>query len=1105
MSEVHADTAAEATNGIEQTEKVDAATQKLASYLEGARQHIDEETRVFFESLLSEFWEPYQKKWATAKQVHNDAILKFTDILDPESPLTWKQTVDYRRTVHLRIFLKVPAALTPSPYAQIDSLFKRYLNRLKRITSSCPEVLEVPENPAVFSNHPSDTLPVSIRKWIRRRRQGLRFFGHTSRNIFRRITFRKPIELRKKTQVIPLRHLVGYHISTRVPEQIVPFLNTIHALITNHLAVFEKAQTEWLHSLLENEHRLYSPRNVLNANDTWLTEESDTLTTGINGQDVGLAVRKLEDALHFNAAKWEEALTSCRERILATFDALNYDTRRGGTFLLSLSERPVSEYFTIKAIDEVWREWHEEVFQRVQLCNETLKLHGSLLSSNQNQIKNIHTLSIAPILSSYTALNTHIEATQIKASELCARAKESGDLKMLETELHALQAQLVNQFRVVLEDVNAIVRSGEALEQTVDSSRMELTYYVDRLARVYHVHSPLTAAPPVGRIPSSRYSILLQNLVRKSLSATSRTGSLSASALELKKAVFKTWGDTQEVQNIIEFNLTAAVDELNDTPDENDSEQELEEANTEQSEKNALTNAEKLIDEALTRSREKLSELKSHLETPWQTFIKECFKATNSNWKTIQQDLRYQDQIHNWFENARILIGRFFSNTTHAISDFRILAGNQFRKFVKKTRATSKKLIEKGQVAVGVVEQSEEEWLQTLKRVSNLSSLHESLPLIYQKLFSPNPLHEQDLLEGRQKDLDFIANHFEKWKKGQVGPLVLSMIEGSGRTSLTNVLHHSVFNEAMVHRVGLEKRVTSTENWANQVAYALGIKDQTGPAMPLEALESVLISRTKSNKPDVILIDQFEHLLLCTPGGDKILERILIFMSRTDHAIYWVANVNKHAWHYLEKTIHPSFGFITAYSARMIGRSGIEEILLKRHHRSGLALRFEPEIASRSLLRFYRPRDEKNKQRDLQRAFFDRLYRLSGENIRLAILYWLRAVRFNQENDVLHVKAIEPINFAFLDTLDQIRAFTLKSFMVHGTLTLKEHMELYKKKKTESIFILESLLNLSIIDPVGQKGVGQQQIHIIEDVPYRLHSLIRHPVTEYLTREHIIY
>ena len=1105
MSEVQADTTADLTNGIDKPEKVDPATQKLEGYLEKTSQLIEEESQAFFESLFSEFWEPYEKKWAEATQTHEESVLKFTDILDPESPLTWKQTVNYRRTVHLQIFVKIPDILSPSPYDQIESLFKKYLNRLKRIISSCPEVLEVPENPALFSNHPSDTFPVSIRKWIRRRRQGLRILGHISRNIFRRITFRKPVKLRKRTQLIPLRHLIEYHISTRLPEQIIPLLNTLHTTIINHLATFEKAQTEWLHSLLANEHRLYSANNVLDANEMWLPLANNALTTGVNGQNVGLSVRKLEDALHFSAEKWEEELALCRERVLTAFDDLNYDTRRGGTILLSLHERPVSEYFTVKALDEVWREWHEEVFQRAQLSNETLRFHNSLLSSNENQIKNIYTLSIAPILSSYTALNSHIESTQSKASALCARARENDDLNTLATELSALQSHLVNQFRVVLEDVNALVRSGEALEQTVDSSRSELAYYVDRLARVYHVHSPLAVAPPVGRIPSSRYSILLQSLVRKSLNTTARIGSLRASVSELKKAVFKTWGDTQEVQNIIEFNLTAAIDELNDTPDENAVEQEQEEINTENSSKNPLANAEKLIDEALTRSREKLTELKSHLESPWQTFIGECFKATNGNWKTIQEDLRYQDQIHTWLENAQIVIVRSFSNATHAISDFGILAGNRLRKLVQRIRSTSKKLIKKGQFAVGVVEQSEEEWLQTLKLVSNLSSLHESLPLIYQKLFSPNPLNEKDLLEGRQKDLDFIADHFEKWKKGQVGPLVLSMVEGSGRTSLMNVLNLSVFQEANVHRISLEKRVTNTESWTNQVAYALGIKDKTGPAMPLEALESVLISRTKSRRPDVILIDQFEHLLLCTPGGDKVLERILIFMSRTDHAIYWVANVNEHAWHYLEKTIHPSFGFITAYSARLIGRSGIEEILLKRHHRSGLALQFESEIAARSLQRFYRPRDEKSKQRDLQRAFFDRLYRLSGENIRLAILYWLRAVRFNQENDVLHVKAIEPINFAFLDSLDQIRAFTLKSFMVHGTLTLKEHMSLYKKKKNESTFILESLLNLSIIDPVGQKVAGQQQIHIIDDVPYRLHSLIRHPVTEYLTREHIIY
>ena len=1102
MSEVQT---ADVSHGVVSPSSSDPRTQELERHLEKARSLIQDETHAFFEALYREFWEPYGAKWAEAAQKHEEAVLKFTDILDPESPLTWQQTVDYRRVVHLQIFLKLPGKLTPSPYSQIENHFRKYINRLRAVTSKCPEVLEVPINPTLFSSHPSDTLPISLRKWIRRRRQGLRLLGHGSRNVFRRITFRKPLELSKKTQLIPLRHLIEYHISTRLPEQLAPFLHTLHSAITTHLAPFEKAQTEWLHILLESEHRLYTANNVFDTDDLWQPDSKTKLPKGIHGRSVGLAVRKLEDTLPFKVELWESELAKSKERIEAAFDSLQYDTRRGGTILLNLHDRPVSDFNARSSIDEAWRQWHEQVFQRIQLCNEILKFHDRMLSINQNQIKNIYALSIAPILDSYTTLHQQIEVTQEKAGDFCAQAREDGDLEALEKAVNTLSQELVNQFRLILENVNALVRSGEALEQTGNTSWLELNYYVDQLAPVYHVHSPLAVPPQVRHIPSSRYAIRAQELVHKSLKVTTRTDSLQTTALALKKAVFKTWGDTQEVQNIIEFNLAAAIDELNGTAEASEPEIDKEDKSEEESAQNALSNAEKLIDEALSRSREKLNELQSHLELPWSTFIAECFKVTNGNWKTIQEDLRFEDQIHTWLENARILTVRSSTNAILAVSAFSLLVWKRTNSLAKKTKTTYQRLLRKGQSAVGVVEQSEEEWLQTLKRVSNLSSLHESLPLIYQKLFSPNPLNEQDLLEGRQKDLDFIISHFEKWIRGQVGPLVLSMVEGSGRTSLMNVLHLSVFRKAHVHRITLDKRIKTLEVWADLVACALGIKEKGGPAMPLDALESVLIDRKKSTTPDVVLIDQFEHLLLCTPGGDEILERILIFMSRTDHAICWVANVNKDAWHFLEKTIHPSFGFITAYSARLIGRNGLEEILLKRHNRSGLALQFEPEIEGTSPMRFFRPRDEKSKQRYLQRVFFNKLHALSGENIRLAILLWLRAVRFDKENDLMRVRAIKPINFAFLNTLDQIRAFTLKSFMVHGTLTLQEHMDLFKKDRTESTFILESLLNLSIIEPVGQKGSAQQQIHIMDNVPYKLHSLIRYPVTDYLSREHIIY
>ena len=990
----------------------------------------------------------------------------------------------------------------PSVFSRLEDYIQNYFRQLHSIESELSILIQIPENPDLFTPHPSDTTGTRFRKWVRRNRQRMRTFAHGFNNVLRRITFRTPKPPKKRTQNIPFRHLASYHLTVRIPESIHKPLQAFHRELTEQLARFEHAQTLWLHTLLETDHKYYAPGHVLDTPILWPEDPSSNQALFIDVPDrtaVITQIKQLGIVLGFESLDWTTFAESFKDSVQRSFEMMLYDTQRGGTLLLSVAERQIHDSTPESGLNGHWRLWHEEVLHRVHMNNELLKFRDRLLSSNQGLIRNIHQICLSPVIQSYTSLHEHISETQIEVKAYCEAAKKTEDLEQLGRDLSTVRAALMNDFKTVLENVHVLVKTGQALEETGESGWRELSQYVEKIDNTISVHNPLPTSPALEKIQVGRYDVLLGELIYKAVSE-SRASRLSASSTVLRKAIFEAWGDLQEVQNIVDFNLTAAVSELTERDTLSVKE---DEENTDEPALlvNPLTDAEKLISEALNRSKENLLELQSELKSPWAGFVQDCFKHTNRYWKTIQEDLRSQDQIHTWLENAWIFSSRAVSRFISNLENIGIQAGRQLGKLAKAVQRLFSRLVKKGQSAVGVIEQNEEEWLQTLHRVSNINSLHGNLPLIYQRLFSPNPLAEIDLIEGRQKDFDFITRHFNRWLNGQVGPLVLSMVEGSGRTSLMNVLERSTFKEANIRRVVFNKRIVDTAAWADRIAKALNM----APVNSLEDLESQLISRTRSQTPDVIILDQLEHLLLCTPGGDEVIERILIFMSRTDHVIYWIANINKHAWYYLENTIHPSFGFITSYSASTISRQAMEDLILKRHNRSGLTLRFDPSIRASSFRQIPRRRDYKSKQRDSRRIFFDRLYRHSGENIRLAILYWLQSVKYDQNEDTLHVHNIHPINFAFLDTLDLKRAFTLKTFMIHGTLTLEEHMRLFNMSQTESTFILESLLNLHIIEQTGNKADPSYQIHILPDASYRLHSLIRHPVSEYLSREHIIH
>lgn len=1104
MSDVHTELPESVSESTQASPEADPATQLLQQQLELLYARIEAESDTFFERFHDELWQGFTVAWEAASKTHKELAIHFPSTESAGPLLEWKQVVQYRRDVHRFIFLKIISSLMPSVFGKVESLLQHYFRQLRVVEPDLPILIQIPENPDLFTPHPSDSTRARFRKWVRRRRQKSRAFAHGFNNVLRRVTFRKPKDPPKRTQNIPFKHLASYHLSVRIPESIQPALQQFHRAFTEQLARFEHAQTSWLHTLLEAEHKLYSADNVLDGKMLWQATElakpaaflDQSDTQGVNSQS-----QHLDYSLLLETGHWETFKSQMKESIHACFEMLLYDTQRGGTILLNAAERPIPDSMHGSGLDEHWRPWHEEVLSRTQMNNELLKFRDRLLSSNQGLIRNIYNICLAPVLQSYSALQESISNAREEVLELCQEAKKTNDLHTLGHALSTVKKGLMNEFKSVLENVQVLVKTGKALEEPGQEGWDELNRYVESISQYISVHNPLPASPSREKIQAGRYEVRLGELIQKSLSE-SRTVRLTGSSASLRKAIFKAWGDLQEVQNIVDFNLTAAITELAqpETIAEDDNDEDEKEGETITS-ADPLSDAEKLISEALTRSNENLSELLSELQSPWKSFIQDCFKQTNRYWRTIHEDLRSQDQIHTWFENAFIFSSRAISSSFSNLEQAGTKAVTGITGAAKSVQSQFSKLIQKGQSAVGVIEQSEEEWLYTLNRVSNFNSLHHSLPLIYQRLFSPNPLADADLIEGRKKDLDFISKHYDHWLKGQMGPLVLSMVEGSGRTSLMNVLHQSTFNQAEVHRIVFNKRIQDTTTWAERIAAVLNIS----PAKSIEHLESQLVARSRSKTPDIIILDQFEHLLLCTPGGDDVLERILIFMSRTDHLIYWVANINKHAWHFLENTIHPSFGFITSYTATTISRPDMENIILKRHYRSGLTLRFDSSIRSSTFRQLTQPRDDKSRQRDLRRIFFDRLYKHSGENIRLAILYWLQSVRYDKNEDTLHVHNIHPINFAFLDTLDLKRAFTLKTLMIHGTLTLDEHMRLFNMNQTESTFILESLLNLRIIEQTGKKGEANQQVHILPDASYRLHSLIRHPVSEYLSREHIIY
>jgi hypothetical protein len=395
----------------------------------------------------------------------------------------------------------------------------------------------------------------------------------------------------------------------------------------------------------------------------------------------------------------------------------------------------------------------------------------------------------------------------------------------------------------------------------------------------------------------------------------------------------------------------------------------------------------------------------------------------------------------------------------------------------------------------------------------------EALPLVYRKLFAFEPVAETALLEGRTRDVARVRLHLRRWKDGQeASALVIAMPLGSGRTSLLNAVEdHLDGDDAHVARIAFERRVHTESELAQRLAEALGVSEsllgEHDAAPTLAALERALEATPKASRSGgggparVVLIDDFEHLILRARGGSALVERFLVFLSRTDDLALWVVAASDAAWGFLEQTARAATGLVVVHRPEAVDRATLEEIVLGRHRRSGLPLVFDqpddlPTFAKQRIRRASTPAEE---QAALREDYLERLFRASGQNIMLALLYWLRSADFKSEAGTLHVRPLQPLSFRFLSGFDRNRAFTLKAFLDHKTLTLEDHDRIFRMARAESTFLLEALLNQRLIVPHTAPRSAAAPKRVDDGVAYRIRPLILHPVTGYLRGQHIVY
>ena len=359
----------------------------------------------------------------------------------------------------------------------------------------------------------------------------------------------------------------------------------------------------------------------------------------------------------------------------------------------------------------------------------------------------------------------------------------------------------------------------------------------------------------------------------------------------------------------------------------------------------------------------------------------------------------------------------------------------------------------------------------------------EKMPYVYQRLFRLEPLQDERFFDGRNTELGKIKNTFETWKNTPFFATALIGETGSGRTTLLHFARERIFRSGPVVTLQLDKTVADTRELYTLLAETF---EQTSP----ESWEELEKEITTLDKPVVCIVENAHKLFLRTVNGFDALERFLLFISKTQHKVFWVLTFGLYSWNYLHKAIGLGSHFQYTLTLQEMPATDIESIILKRHRVSGYQLQFEgkPEVLeSRKYKKLATPEEQ---QRYLKQIYFEQLNRQSQGNITVALLVWLLSIRQVKEEKLI-IAPVTELDVSFLQQLPDNSVFTLVALLQHHMLTEAEHADIFRFGLQASSILLNNLLNGGLLTKT--------------DNGYKIHDLMYRSVVRNLKINNIIY
>jgi hypothetical protein len=929
-------------------------------------------------------------------------------------------------------------------------------------------------------------------------------FGRRTRKALARLI--SPARRADRSRTAPLRAVALHHLYSRVTPIASRFASEAAWDWARWVARLERACSAWAADALPVLTRVPDVEPFPGPAEPGEAEDGEAGGAGDAprvGDDAWFRLSSAAEAFHAELTALSQDLPAerVREQAIEQMERaameLNSDVRVVGSFVWSPPD-PASDPPELRQLERTARAleaWDHQAAQRLAMYRAYLEL---LLGSTA-VLERLAARTREVVLEPLGGLRAIGDALDELADEARSRVADAATQDLL-SDLRRAADEVIAGAVASLPEPGAV--SGElerAAGETIDALQSIVRQAPDTL--VLH---RLDDHMPTATRPEDTRTVPFLERARQSLDAM-RVERIRRTTLELVPAVASARAAVMELPDVIQFAFQAASSELDG-----------ESAKASASTSASLTNAGhdtgdpgeragRLAVEALERSAGVLRDVPEGLEVAIVSAGRRIDTEMATGAGGLLERLgagRMQSQLL----RARSRVVDSWLRTTDRLGP----TVRRSRRFLRFRYLRARRSVRRLQSSVDSVlgdttSVSARQAARTVRAFAHGDSGPGHVPLVYQRLFSLNPVQDPSFLVGRTAELAEVLKRWRRWREEDEVPLIVRGYPGTGVSSFLNGCQQ-MFSEqgASIVRLEVPDRLRSEAELANTLARTLGVD----VVDTMDGLACNLLAASRDEVPDVVILDGLEHLYLRVPGGTDPLERLLTLMSETEPRMFWLAGVGQPAWQLMAKAEPIAVAQADDLVLGPLSVDRLKETVLQRHRRSGLRLRFVEPKEGRALLRrrVRRLRGTEGHQRLLEEDFFEQLHRISDGNMKLALFHWLLAADFESEEGAVSMRPLIRPDFAVLDALDVGQNFTLKAFLEHRTLTLDEHRAVFRLPRQESYQVFEALQNRRLIEELAPIGSGEAHESEIERTSrYRIRPLLVGAVTSHLRTRNIVH